>query len=83
MRTWWIRFGCFLTGYNYDIMKNSSEASAKSVKKYTSAILIVSIIWGFIGYSFANRYLHLDTKGSIVGAIIMIFIVIIVINTFI
>jgi len=76
MRTWWIRFGCFLTGYNYDIMKNSSEASAKSVKKYTSAILIVSIIWGFIGYSFANRYLHLDTKGSIVGAIIMIFIVI-------
>jgi len=72
----WLKFGCFLTGYNYNIMKNSSEASAKAVKKYTSAILIVSIIWGFIGFSFSNRYLQLETLGSTIGAIIMVFIVI-------
>jgi hypothetical protein len=76
MRNWWIKFGCFLTGYNYDIMKSSSEASAKSLKKYTSAILIVSIIWAFIGFTFSNRYMHLDVLGSSIGAVIMVFIVI-------
>jgi hypothetical protein len=76
MRNWWIKFGCFLTGYNYEIMKSSSEASAKSLKKYTSAILIVSIIWAFIGFTFSNRYMHLDVLGSSIGAVIMVFIVI-------
>ena len=76
MRNWWLQFGCFLTGYNYNIMKASSEASAKQVKKYTAAILIVALIWGFVGYSFAERYLHLETWGSLAGAAIMVFIVI-------
>ena len=75
MRNWWLQFGCFLTGYNYNIMKASSEASAKQVK-YTAAILIVALIWGFVGYSFAERYLHLDTWGALAGAAIMVFIVI-------
>ena len=38
MRDLWLKTGCFLTGYNYIIIKNSSEASAKSVKKYLSAL---------------------------------------------
>ncbi len=41
----WIRFGCFLTGYNYSILRNCSEAAFKSVKKYTAAMLIVCILW--------------------------------------
>jgi hypothetical protein len=57
-------------------MKSSSEASAKAVKKYTAAILIVSVIWGFIGFTFANRYVHLDTLGSVIGAVISVFIII-------
>lgn len=73
---WWLKFGCFLTGHNYNILKNCSEASAKSVKKYTSAILIVSILWGFTGYTFCNRYMHLNKWFSLIGAVIMIFIVI-------
>lgn len=76
MKNWWLKFGCFLTGYNYDIMKLSSEASAKAVKRYTSALLIVSIIWGFVGFAFSDRYLRLDITGAAVGAITMIFIVI-------
>ena len=76
MRHSWMKFGCFLTGYNYNIMKSCSEASAKAVKKYTAAILIVSIIWGFIGFTFANKYVHLGTSGSIIGGIIAVFIII-------
>jgi len=76
MRDLWLKLGCFLTGYNYTIIKNSSEASAKSVKKYLSALLIVSIIWCFIGFTFSNRYLHAGLFGSSCVALVMVIIVI-------
>ena len=76
MRDLWLKLGCFLTGYNYTIIKNSSEASAKSVKKYLSALLIVSIIWCFIGFTFSNRYLHAGLFGSVCVAVVMVIIVI-------
>lgn len=72
----WLKFGCFLTGYNYQIILNSSEASAKFVKKTLSAFLIISILWGFIGYSFGQRYAHLNNFGSSILSFIMIIIVI-------
>lgn len=75
-KNWWLRFGCFLTGHNYNILKSCSEASAKAVKKYTSAILIVSILWAFTGYSFSSRYLHLNEIYSSLAGLIMVFIVI-------
>jgi hypothetical protein len=72
----WIRFGCFLTGYNYGIVRNSSEVAAKAVKRYTSAVLIVCIIWAFVGYAFTDRYLDGGLIGSAVGAIIAVIIII-------
>lgn len=72
----WIRFGCFLIGYNYHLVRNSSEASAKAVKKFLSAILIVATLWGFIGYAFAQRYLHSDAYVCFIAAIVMVIMVI-------
>lgn len=72
----WLRFGCFLTGYNYQLIINSSEASAKFVKKNLSAFLIISILWGFIGFSFAKRYVHLNDLGASIVSFIMIIIVV-------
>lgn len=76
MKNWWIKFGCFLTGYNYNIVKNSSEISVKAVKRYTAAILIVCILWAFIGYSFTNRYLRGGEFVSWIGAVIFVVIII-------
>jgi len=76
MRNWWIRFGCFLTGYNYSIVDMSSEVAAKSVKRYTSALVIVCIVWAFVGYTFTQRYLQSSILGSIAGAITAIVIII-------
>jgi hypothetical protein len=76
MHNWWIRFGCFLTGYNYNIVNASSEVAAKAVKRYTSALLIVGTVWAFIGYMFTSRYLHGGTWGSVAGAVIMVLIII-------
>lgn len=76
MKNWWIKFGCFLIGYNYGIVRNSSEVSAKAVKRYTAALLIVCILWSFIGYTFTKRYVHGGTWGSLVGSLVFVVIII-------
>ncbi|PWB27920.1 DUF4407 domain-containing protein [Flavobacterium sp. HTF] len=76
MKNPWIRVGCFLTGYNYSIVKNCSEISVKAVKRYSSALVIICLLWAFIGFSFTNRYLTGGIIESIVGAIIFIIIII-------
>jgi hypothetical protein len=76
MKNIWIRFGCFLTGYNYNIVINSSEMAAKSVKKFTAAIMIVCILWFFIGFTFAQRYLQLHIAASVVGGLLSIIVIV-------
>lgn len=76
MKDWWLKFGCFLTGFHYSLVKNSSEQAAKNVKKYTSAMLLIVLVWFFIGYSFATRYLHFELWGGIAGGLIMGFVII-------
>jgi hypothetical protein len=76
MKDLWLKLGCYITGYNYVLIKNSSEASAKAVRKYLSAIVIVGILWSFIGFAFASRYLHTGWAGSSVVALIMVIVVV-------
>jgi len=76
MNNFILRVGCFLTGRNYSIVKNCSEVSTKSVKKYLAAILIVSILWGFIGYVFTQRYIQGSVWASLAVAAILVFVVI-------
>lgn len=56
---WWIKFGCFLTGWNMDILAQCSETSHSKIKKYASALLILIMLWGTTGFCFANRYMQL------------------------
>jgi hypothetical protein len=64
-KDWWLKFGCFLSGHSYQLLSECSEASKKYVRKLTSALLIIMIIWSMIGYLFATRY----TDGGIIGGI--------------
>ncbi|RQO65173.1 DUF4407 domain-containing protein [Pedobacter sp. KBW06] len=75
-QNWWMKFSCFLTGYNFYILSNCSEVSTRKVKKYTAALLIVSTVWAFVGYCFCDRYMKLGPTGSIFGAIISVLIII-------
>ena len=75
MNNWWLKTGCFLTGYKYAILDGCSEVSQRTVKRYTSALLIICILWAFIGYSFVGRYLKGEWYLSIMGAILFIVII--------
>jgi len=75
MKDRWIRFGCFLTGYKYELLKGCSEIAHRAVKRYTAALLIICILWGFIGYSFVSKYLAADWYYSIAGACLFVLII--------
>lgn len=74
----WVKFGCFLTGYNYELLKECGEASKKSVKKFTAALVIISLIWAANGYNFSSRYLDSNIVGSIIGSIVSVIMIIMI-----
>ncbi|GGB22843.1 DUF4407 domain-containing protein [Mucilaginibacter rubeus] len=75
MKNWWIKSGCFLTGYKYEILAGCSEIAQRAVKRYTSALLIICVLWAFIGYCFVSKYLKGEWYISIFGAILFILII--------
>ena len=75
MKDWWIKSGCFLTGYKYAILTGCSEVAQRAVKRYTSALLIICILWAFIGYSFVSKYLKGEWYLSLLGAALFILII--------
>jgi len=75
-KNWWLKLGCFFTGQNYNIVLGSSEVAAMKVKQTVSALMIVCIIWGFVGYAFTDRYLKGGTIASLFGALLACLIVI-------
>ncbi|MCZ2471393.1 DUF4407 domain-containing protein [Aquirufa ecclesiirivi] len=67
----WLRFGCFLSGHNYQILSECSEASKRDQKKITSALVIITLIWSIIGYIFSNKYLNFGPWLSLLGSAFM------------
>ena len=53
--------GCFLIGWNKNILKECGEASYRQFRKLLSAICIMMVLWGTIGYCFADRYINIDS----------------------
>lgn len=53
--------GCFLIGWDKDILKECGEASYRQYRKLLSAISIMMILWGTIGYCFADRYINIES----------------------
>ncbi len=72
----WIKFGCIITGWNSKILANCTESSYKALKKYTSSMLILMILWAFTGYCFADRYVGAPWWGCVIVSIIFVVIVI-------
>ena len=73
---WWIKFGCKLTGWNSEILSQCSEASRSQLSKYTSALLILILIWGVTGFCFAQRYIGLPVWAC--GFVSLFFITIVI-----
>ena len=53
--------GCFLIGWDKNILNECGEASYRQCRKLLSAICIMMILWGTIGYCFADRYVNINS----------------------
>ena len=53
--------GCFLIGWDKNILKECGEASYRQFRKLLSAICIMMVLWGTIGYCFADRYINIES----------------------
>lgn len=68
--------GCVLIGWNKEIMKECGEASHRQYRKLLSAICIMMVLWGTIGYCFADRYINIESTILKIG-ISLIFMLIV------
>jgi hypothetical protein len=53
--------GCSLIGWDKNILKECGEASYRQYRKLLSAICIMMVMWGTIGYCFADRYINIES----------------------
>ena len=67
-----------MTGWNSDVLAQCSAASRSHLSKYTSALLILIIIWGVIGFCFAQRYIGLPWWGCSIVSLFLVTIVIMI-----
>lgn len=68
--------GCFLIGWDKNILKECGEASYRQFRKLISAICIMMVMWGTIGFCFADRYIGIDSTILKVGiSLVFMFIV--------
>lgn len=62
-----LRLQCFFTGHNWVLLSECSQGSEKAVKKFFSAIMIVMVVWFFIGAAFTYRYLKQEETWIWIG----------------
>lgn len=70
-------FCCKLIGWNPEMLANCGEASFRTMKKFVGSIVILSIIWGTIGYCFADRYIGIESfigRGVVAAAFVTIIV---------
>ena len=68
---------CFIVGWKPKILENCKEASYATLKKYVAAIAILSIIWGVIGWCFADNYLAIQSwYGKIITSVFFIAVIV-------
>ncbi len=74
----WMKFGCKLTGWSSEVLAQCSEASRCQLSKYTSALMILILIWSVTGFCFAQRYIGLPIWGCCLVSLFFITIVIMI-----
>lgn len=72
------KLSCLLIGWNYRILCECSEASRKALNRYVGAVVLLMMIWAFIGFSMATRYFGLDTLGASITASIFAVVILLI-----
>lgn len=68
--------GCRIIGWDEKILATCGEASKRQFRKLLSAVSIMMVLWGTIGFCFADRYLNMtNIYGKLGAAVVFMFII--------
>lgn len=70
MKNFISKFKCKFIGWDYNLLRECSEASHKTLNRYFDAVVLMMILWAYIGYSMAGRYFRLDIIGCVIVALV-------------
>lgn len=76
MNNLYIKALCAFVGWDYKVLNECSTASKKTLHRYTGAIMLLMMLWFYIGHSMAWRYFKIESSGYqiVVGAIFALII---------
>lgn len=74
------KIGCSLIGWDSNILSGCGEASHRQLRKLISAITIMMILWGTIGYCFAGNYLNIENTPARIGVALVFMCIILCIE---
>ena len=74
------KLGCLLIGWDANILSTCGEASKRQFRKLISAISIMMILWGTIGYCFADNYLNITSLIGRIGVAVIFMTIILCIE---
>lgn len=77
------RIACVLIGWNSHLLKECGESSRRVLRKYVSSIIILSIIWGVIGFFFADKYIDVKSLSGKIGTAVTFITIIICVERYI
>lgn len=62
-------------GHDYERMEYSSQISKQKVRTQFAGLILISFVWGAIGYISSRTYLHASVNVSIVSGLICMFLI--------
>ncbi|WP_290437740.1 DUF4407 domain-containing protein [Muribaculum intestinale] len=76
MKDIWTKFSCHFVGWDYNLLKECSMGSRKTLQRYVGAIILLMLLWFYIGHGMAARYFKMGSQWSQIGvAIVFSFII--------
>ena len=76
MKDVWTKFLCRFIGWDYNLLKECSVASKKALHRYAGAVILLMLIWAYIGYGMADRYFKIEASTAKIGvAVVFMFVI--------
>lgn len=72
----WDKIGCFIVGWDRNVLVECTPASRKTLKKYVSALTLLMVLWGFIGFQFAIKYADAPIWAACICGVVFVVIVV-------
>jgi len=73
-----LKFCCFITGDEYNLIKDETPLSRKKIRLFAISIIIPVLMWGINSYLLVSQVLHKSISAAIITSIISMIIIFVI-----